>query len=91
MRPRVAATEPAEVPLPVEAPPTSRSGDLPYLWEVWEPHDGFLNPSQVDESHFAATLGGVFAGSAREEYLDPVAGVRGSAAWRPGTLPPGWG
>ena len=66
-------SEPAETSLPLEAPIGSSTGDLPYWWESCEPHEGFKNPSQVDESRFAATLGGVFALSAREEYLDPVA------------------
>jgi hypothetical protein len=65
--------EPAETMSQAVTPSKSRDGDLPYWWEVCEPHDGFVNPSQVDESRFAATLGGVFAGSAREEYLNPVA------------------
>ena len=54
--------------------PTLRSGSgIPYWWEVCEPHDGFKNPSQVNEGRFAASLGRVFAGAADEEYLDPVA------------------
>ena len=36
-----------------------------------EPHDAFKDPAAVDESLFAATLGGVFAGAARPEYLRP--------------------
>ena len=60
------ATSPAEEPL------TSRRGELPYWWEVCIPRDGFRNPANIDESLFAATLGGVFAGSARDEFLDPV-------------------
>lgn len=40
-------------------------GELPYWWQVCEPHDVFQNPSAIDESLFAATLGGVHAGSAR--------------------------
>lgn len=47
-------------------------GDLPYWWQVCTPRPGFRNPSSIDESLFAATLGGVFAGAAREEFLDPV-------------------
>ena len=55
-----------------EEPSTSRRGELPYWWEVCLPRDGFRNPANIDESLFAATLGGVFAGSARDEFLDPV-------------------
>ena len=51
----------------------AQSGDLPYWWQVCTPRTGFQNPNNVDESLFAATLGGVFAGSARDEYLDPAA------------------
>ncbi len=51
-------------------PPSS--GDLPYWWQVCEPHDAFQNPATIDESLFAATLGDVAAGAAREEYLDPT-------------------
>ena len=47
-------------------------GDLPYWWQVCTPRQGFRNPANIDESLFAATLGGVFAGAAREEFLDPV-------------------
>lgn len=50
----------------------ARQGALPYWWEVCTPREGFRDPAHIDESLFAATLGGVFAGSAREEYLDPV-------------------
>ena len=46
--------------------------ELPYWWQVSEPHDAFKNPATIDESLFAATLGGVHAGSAREEYLKPA-------------------
>jgi len=46
-------------------------GELPYWWQVCEPHDAFKNPAAIDESLFAATLGGVQAGSARDEYLKP--------------------
>ena len=44
---------------------------LPYWWETCEPREGFRDPGHVDEGLFAATLGGVFAGSARDEYLSP--------------------
>ena len=59
---------------PVAASPVrpSRQGALPYWWEVCTPREGFQDPAHIDESLFAATLGGVFAGSAREEYLDPM-------------------
>ena len=59
---------------PVEASPVrpSRQGALPNWWEVCIPREGFRDPAHIDESLFAATLGGVFAGSARDEYLDPV-------------------
>ena len=50
----------------------ARQGDLPYWWQVCTPRQGFRNPANIDESLFAATLGGVFAGAAREEFLDPV-------------------
>ena len=50
--------------------PTNQDG-LPYWWQVCTPREGFRNPAHIDESLFAATLGGVFAGSARDEYLDP--------------------
>ena len=53
-----------------EARPASQDG-LPYWWQVCTPREGFRNPAHIDESLFAATLGGVFAGSARDEYLDP--------------------
>ncbi|MCY3957107.1 MAG: DUF499 domain-containing protein [Chloroflexi bacterium] len=46
-------------------------GELPYWWQVCKPRTGFRDPAHIDESLFAATLGGVFAGSARHEYLDP--------------------
>ena len=54
---------------PEKAPSVSK-GALPYWWEVCQPREGFRNPAHIDESLFAATLGGVFAGSARDEYLD---------------------
>ena len=58
---------------PAPARPIRAGANLPYWWEVCEPHDGFKSPSQVNESRFAASLGRVFAGAASEEYLDPVA------------------
>lgn len=54
-------------PLAPSIPRTS----LPYWWEACEPREGFRDPGHVDEGLFAATLGGVFAGSARDEYLSP--------------------
>ena len=36
-----------------------------------EPHDAFKNPATIDELLFAATLGGVHAGAARPDYLEP--------------------
>ena len=64
------APEPAPA-LAAETPPAA-AGTLPYWWQVCEPREGFRDPGQVDEGLFAATLGGVFAGAAREEYLDPT-------------------
>lgn len=61
--------EPA--PEPAKTAKEAPKGELPYWWQVCEPHDGFQNPAAVDESLFAATLGGVHAGSAREEYSNP--------------------
>lgn len=46
-------------------------GALPYWWQYAEPQDAFKNPGSIDESLFAATLGGVFSRTARREYLDP--------------------
>lgn len=62
-----------------EAPPKpevkevrpAKSGELPYWWQVCEPHEAFKNPATVDESLFAATLGLVNAGAARDEYQKP--------------------
>ena len=54
-----------------EVRPTGK-GDLPYWWEACVPREGFRDPAHIDESLFAATLGGVFADSARDEYLNPV-------------------
>ena len=55
---------------PRQPQPTSQAS-LPYWWETCEPREGFRDPGHVDEGLFAATLGGVFAGSARDEYLEP--------------------
>ena len=52
------------------AAPTAK-GELPWWWEVAAPHDSFKNPRTIDESIFAATLGGVHKGAARADYLDP--------------------
>src|SRR3990170_3222891 len=49
----------------------AKEGELPYWWQVCEPHDAFKNPATIDESLFAATLGAVHAGAARDEYLKP--------------------
>ena len=59
-------------PAPAAATPRAAAGALPYWWQVCEPREGFRDPGQVDEGLFAATLGGVAAGAAREEYLDPT-------------------
>ena len=61
-----------EGPVEESAVRAARQGTLPYWWEVCTPREGFRDPAHIDESLFAATLGGVFAGSARDEYLDPV-------------------
>ena len=61
-----------EGPVKASTVKPTRQGTLPYWWEVCTPREGFRDPTHIDESLFAATLGGVFAGSARDEYLDPV-------------------
>ena len=61
----------SETPAAVKEASAPKRGDLPHWWEACTPHEGFRDPAHIDESLFAATLGGVFAGSAREEYLDP--------------------
>ena len=63
---------PGPAPAPVAETPPVAAGALPYWWQVCEPREGFRDPGQVDEGLFAATLGGVFAGAAREEYRDPT-------------------
>ena len=63
---------PGPAPAPAAEAPPAAAGALPYWWQVCEPREGFRDPGQVDEGLFAATLGGVFAGAAREEYLDPT-------------------
>ena len=60
-----------EKPAAVKEVGASKKGDLPYWWQVCTPREGFRDPAHIDESLFAATLGGVFAGSARTEYMDP--------------------
>ncbi|MYD88233.1 MAG: hypothetical protein F4Y14_19970, partial [Acidobacteria bacterium] len=62
---------PAAPPTPVAEVLPATAGALPYWWQVCEPREGFRDPDRIDESLFAATLGGVFAGSARDEFLDP--------------------
>lgn len=62
---------PAAPPTPVAEVQPATAGALPYWWQVCEPREGFRDPDRIDESLFAATLGGVFAGSARDEFLDP--------------------
>ena len=61
-----------EVSTPPQTAGPARQGDLPYWWQVCIPRQGFRNPANIDESLFAATLGGVFAGAAREEFLNPA-------------------
>ena len=63
----------AEVEAPASSRVTTSTTAIPYWWEVCEPHDGFKNPSQIDESRFAVSLGRVFAGAASEECLDLTA------------------
>lgn len=55
----------------VKAVRAAKEGELPYWWQVCEPHDAFQNPATIDESLFAATLGAVHAGAARDEYQKP--------------------
>ena len=54
------------------SPSPAPAGQLPYWWQLTEPWEGFQNPAKIDESLFAASLGGVAAGTARDEYLNPV-------------------
>jgi hypothetical protein len=64
----------AQAPVPApEAKPVrpAKEGELPYWWQVCEPYDAFKNPAAIDESLFAATLGAVHAGAARDEYMKP--------------------
>ena len=62
------APEPAAEAKPARP---AKEGELPYWWQVCEPHDSFKNPAAIDESLFAATLGAVHAGAARDEYMKP--------------------
>lgn len=71
LRKDVLGIEDSPTPAPMRSIKPAGSGELPYWWQVCEPHDGFQNPAAIDESLFAATLGGVHAGSARREYADP--------------------
>lgn len=71
---RLTGVEDAATPGPAPETKTvapAPSGALPYWWQVTEPWDGFQNPTKIDESLFAASLGAVAAGAAREEYQDP--------------------
>ncbi len=70
IRKQVLGMTQAEAPAVREAMPATK-GQIPYWWEACTPREGFRDPAHIDESLFAATLGGVFAGSARDEYLDP--------------------
>lgn len=65
------SAQPETLPSPQTTPPAP-SGQLPYWWQLTEPWDGFKDPNRIDESLFAASLGSVASGTAREEYLDPV-------------------
>lgn len=68
-------TPPAPAAMPetaATAPSPAPAGQLPYWWQLTEPWEGFQNPGKIDESLFAASLGGVAAGTARDEYLNPV-------------------
>jgi hypothetical protein len=63
---------PTAVPQPAPAPNPAPAGQLPFWWQLTEPWEGFQNPGKIDESLFAASLGGVAAGTARDEYLNPI-------------------
>jgi hypothetical protein len=72
IRKDVLGMEAAPAPAPVVKPVRpAKEGELPYWWQVCEPYDAFKNPAAIDESLFAATLGAVHAGAARDEYLKP--------------------
>ena len=70
----VSAAPPVPDPNPPPAPePKPAAGGLPYWWDVTQPWEAYQDPAAIDIAQFAATLGGVAAGTARTEYLDPVA------------------
>ena len=71
LRRKVLGIADGETPAAVKEASAPKKGDLPYWWQVCTPREGFRDPAHIDESLFAATLGGVFAGSARDEYMDP--------------------
>jgi hypothetical protein len=49
----------------------AKEGELPFWWQRAAPHPAFQNPNAIDDALFAATLGAVHAGAAREEFQDP--------------------
>lgn len=61
---------PPQAPEPVAAPVHAPAGGVSYWWDVTEPWEAYQNPAAIDIAQFAATLGGVAAGTARPEYLD---------------------
>ena len=78
MRQRLLKVEPVAAPTPSPVPPAASisapaqaPNQLPYWWQVCEPQDAFKDPNKIDEGLFAATLGGVSTGTARDEYLNP--------------------
>ena len=71
IRRQVLSIADGETPAAAKEASAPKKGDLPFWWQVCTPHEGFRDPAHIDESLFAATLGGVFAGSARNEYMDP--------------------
>ena len=71
LRRKVLGIADGETPAAVKEASAPKKGDLPYWWQVCTLREGFRDPAHIDESLFAATLGGVFAGSARDEYMDP--------------------
>ncbi len=71
LRKDVLKIEAAPAPAPTAGAQPAPAGALPYWWQLCEPNDAFQNPAAVDESLFAATLGGVHAGAARAEFRDP--------------------
>ena len=72
IRKRILHIEDAPAPAPVAEPAPAAAGALPWWWQACEPRESFRNPALVDEGLFAATLGGVFAGAAHEEFRDPT-------------------